>query len=168
MKNIVRNILILIIVGLIILVTYQKYHYDKVMSGSESNNYVTHQYECSFIKTFRIVNLLDDDIAEVPEWSYIVVDQFQNHEVVALKVPSRLKEGLEEGKYYEFKYMIVGTGSINSIDDINKYITLDEAIINRLSDEVKVYLTIRETALEGLEQKNQHICQSGGQMVFLD
>lgn len=168
MKNIVRNILIIIIVLLIILVGYQKYHYEKIITGKvwTSNDYVTHEYECNFIKTYRIVNLLDDYVAEVPEWSYIAVDKFQDHNVVALKIPSRLKEGLEEGKYYEFKYMIVGVGSINSIDDINKYITLDEVILNRKEDEVKVYLTIEETAKQGMEQIQQNICQNGSKLIL--
>ncbi len=170
MKNIVRNILILIIIFLFILVVYQKYRYDKIINGNvwTSNDYIAHEYYCNFTKTYRIVNLLDGYVAEIPEWSYIAVDQFQNHEVITLKVPSKLKEGLEENKYYEFKYMIVGNGSINSMDDVNKYITLDEIILNKKEEDVKVYLMINETSKTGLEQINENICQSGQRIVFLD
>ena len=170
MKNFIRNMLIVIIVFLIVLVGYQKYRYNKIINGNvwTSNDYITYEYECSFTKTYRIVNLLTGYIAEVPEWSYVVVDQFQNHNAIALKVPSKVKEGLKENKYYEFKYTIVGIGSINSMDDVNKYITLDEVIPDKRGEEVKVYLTIEETSKIGLDQLNENICQSGQKKVFLD
>lgn len=170
MKNFVRNILILIVIFLIVLVGYQKHNYDKIINGNvwKSNDYITHEYYCDFTKTYRIVNLLPGYVASVSEWSYVAVDQFQNQNVIALKVPSKLKERLKENNYYEFKYMIVGSGSINSMDDVNKYMTLDEIILNKKEDDVKVYLTINETNKTGLEQVNENICQSGQGLVFLD
>ena len=43
---------------------------NKISKKSEEEKY----YDCSFTKTYRVVDLLDGYIAEVPEESYIVVD----------------------------------------------------------------------------------------------
>ena len=162
MKNIIRNILVFVIIILIIMLAYQRYQYKKVVNSNlgENNTYIPHEYECTFTKTYRIVNLLSDYVASVPEWSYVVVNKFQDDNVIVLKIPTKLKEKLVEGKYYEFKYTIVGNGSVNTMDDINKYITLDEVILRVYTDDIKVYLTVSETTKEGLEQRQQNICQN--------
>ena len=167
MKNIVRNILILIIATLVILVCYQKYHYRRTCNNMlRSEDYINHEYYCSFIRDYRIVNLLGGYVAEVPEWSYVVVDAFQDHNPITLKIPSKLKEGLEEGKYYEFKYTIVGNGSVSTLEDINKYITLDEIISDTTGDDIKVYLMITESKREGLNQIHENICQNFPQLII--
>ena len=163
-------ILVLVIIGLLYGLLYQKKHYQNLIndisvdsnnSGWTSNDYVEKEYNCNFTKTYRVVNLLDGYIAEVPEWSYVILDQFQNHKIYAAKIPTKLKEGLEENKYYEFKYIIVGNGDIKSMEDINDYIVLDDVLLNSnvySGERARVILSIVETDKEGLEQVQQDIC----------
>ena len=96
---------------------------------------------------------MDGYIAEVPEWSYIALDQFQSHGIFAAKIPSSLKEGLEEKKYYEFTYTIKGNGIVKTMEDINNYLVLDDS-----NAKLKVTLNVKETDKTGLGQIEEDIC----------
>ena len=48
------------------------------------------ELDCSFTQTYNIVNLMDGYIAEVPEYSYVIVDKFQMHGAIAHVLPTKL------------------------------------------------------------------------------
>ena len=154
------TILSVIIIGLISYTIYLNYWNKEYKSRLESmpnvdNNFRVIEYDCSFTKTYRVVDLLDGYIAEVPEWSYIALDSFQNHAIFAARIPSKLKEQLQENKYYEFTYTIKGKDKIiKTMEDINENLVLDDS-----NAKLKVTLGIKETEKVGLEQLQESICQ---------
>ena len=89
-------------------------------------------YDCSFTKTYRVVELLDGYIAEVPEMSYVVVDQYLTHSAYSHIITSELKEKLEVNKYYEFTYTLKGTtnNKINNIDDVLSYFSFNNSLFS--------------------------------------
>lgn len=126
-------------------------------------------YDCSFTKTYHIVNMLDNYIAEVPELSYIVIDMFQEHNAITHVIPTRLKDNLEKDKYYEFTYTIKGKGNIQNMSDIYQAISSTELYNNATEEEKQeiykdkslfVNLTIKETSRQGLDQIQEDICQN--------
>lgn len=121
------------------------------------------EYDCSFTKTYRIVNTLDGYIAEVSELSYIVIDQFQSHKAMTHIIPTELKESLKVNKYYEFTYKLEGKGVINDMDDVYSYLsgaTVNKSQNNEDLTNLSVTLTIKETDKTGLEQIQENICQN--------
>ena len=126
------------------------------------------EYDCTFTQTYRVVNLLDNYVAEVPELSYVILDKYQTHIAISHIIPANLKTKLETNKYYEFTYHIKGKGYIRNMDDIYQQISSTE-IYNQSDEKAKkeiykdkemfVYLTITETNKEGLEQINESICE---------
>lgn len=113
-------------------------------------------FDCQFTVTYRIVDLLDGYIAEVPEYSYIVVDKFQDHVAMTHKIPTKLKNNLEINKYYEFTYHISGTGNIDNIYDVINNIHIKH--IDNGANNYSVTLSIEETDKMGLEQIQENIC----------
>ena len=115
-------------------------------------------YDCTFTQTYRIVDLLEGYVAEVPEKSYVVVDKFLVHGAYAHLIPTDLKEGLEVNKNYEFTYQIKGTGIIKDFTDFTRYIT-DESIEDVPEGILRVKLSVKETDKLGLEQIQENICE---------
>lgn len=162
MKNVYIKIIFGIMLGVIITLGYL------LIRGSEGQkNYnceecqelgVNKNYDCSFTKTYRVVNLLDNYVAEVPEWSYVVLDKFQMYEAYAHKISRDLKSKLVVGKYYEFTYHIVGTGNIRNMNDINELLVLDASLV--LDNKLYVTMVINETNKVGLQQVQEEICQT--------
>ena len=149
-----------------ILLTNQLKEYQKEINNSSDNTLISKEpaqqiqtstkiYNCQFTVTYRIVNLLDNYIAEVPEYSSIVVDKFQMHDPIAFRIPTKLKANLEINKYYEFTYHITGTGKIEDIYDVNNHIYINHLNNGNLS----VTLSIKETNKNGLEQIQENICK---------
>ena len=66
------------------------------------------EYDCSFTRTYKIIDLMDEYRAAGPERSFIIVDQFQFFVPVVHSIPTKLKENLKVGEYYEFTYHIKG------------------------------------------------------------
>jgi len=173
MKN--KKILISVLIGIILIIIAGYWFYlniriadykkridnFEIMSNNnleENKDNTNHEYDCSFTETWRIVNNLVGYIAEIPELSYIVVDKFQAHSAYSYYIPTDLKNGLEEGKYYEFTYDIKGTGIINDMEDVYSYM-IKTATWNINEPEINVTLTIKETNKEGLSQLNEPICK---------
>ena len=52
-------------------------------------------YDCSFTRTYRVVDLLEGYVAEVPEESYVVLDAFLDHGAFTHRISSELKKKLE-------------------------------------------------------------------------
>ena len=125
-------------------------------------------YDCSFTKTYRVVNLLDGYIAEVPELSYVILDAYLYHSALSHLIPLNLKTKLETNKYYEFTYQIKGKGNIKDMDAIYQEIAATE-LYGQADDKTKnelykdkelfVYLTINETSKKGVEQIQENICE---------
>lgn len=126
---------------------------NKISKKSEEEKY----YDCSFTKTYRVVDLLDGYIAEVPEESYIVLDAFQTHSAFTHKISSEAKKNLEVNKYYEFTYYLKGRGIINDIEDVRNSISALNSI--KSDNSLKVLLEVKETNKEGLEQVQENICE---------
>ena len=150
--GILSMVIICLVGGLIYLNEYYKKQLDFIFYTNVDET-KGKEYDCSFTKTYRVVNLLEGYIAEVPEWSFIALDQFQNHGIFAAKIPSNLKTGLKENKYYEFTYTIKGNGIIKTMEDINSHLVLDDS-----NAELKVTLNVKETDKQGLEQIQDDIC----------
>ncbi len=160
--------IILIIVGIVIIfigeffivgsIVYRKFQQEV----NECNDYeyeyseesIVYDYNCSFTRTYRVVNLFKDYISEVPESSYIAIDSYQNHYLELLRLPSSQKEGLEEDKYYEFTFSIKGKTDyeLEDMEDMFDYIDEDNRFFN-------VSLSIAATDKEGMAQINEPICR---------
>lgn len=119
----------------------------------ETDNKINN-YDCTFTTTYRVVNLLENYIAEVTEYSYIVVDQFQSHGAIAHYIPSELKKELKINHNYEITYHIKGKGTINNIYDVINTISLKHTD----NDNLSTTITIKETNKKGLEQIQENIC----------
>ena len=145
-------IIIGLISGIIYINNYYKKQLDYIFYTTEDET-KNREYDCSFTRTYRVVNLLDGYIAEVPEWSYVALDQFQAHGIFAAKIPSSLKKELKENKYYEFTYTIKGNGIVKTMEDINTHL-----VLNNSNAEFKITLEIKETDKQGLEQVQENIC----------
>lgn len=157
---------IVVIIGLIGCNIYldnqnHKLQNDNENSNKESNTTKELEYDCSFTRTYHIVNLLDNYIAEVPELSYLVLDSYQSHGAFTHIIPTRLKKEIREDKYYEFTYTIKGTGIINDISDVLSYISATELAnqSNRENPKLQVSLEIKETDKQGMGQIQEPICK---------
>ena len=163
-------ICMVVILGLIGCNIYLQYENDKLTKEKDNvkeevtdntTNTKEVYYDCSFTKTYRVVDLLDGYIAEVPELSYVVVDSYQSHGAFTHIIPTRLKKELTEDKYYEFTYTIKGTGIINDISDALSYISSTELAnqSNRENPKLQVSLEIKETDKQGMGQIQEPICK---------
>ena len=82
---------------------------DKITNNDAENDNVEQiALDCSFTRTYKIIDLMDEYRAAVPERSFIIVDQFQFFVPVVHSLPTKLKENLKVGEYYEFTYHIKG------------------------------------------------------------
>lgn len=122
--------------------------------SKKDNEDLLYIYDCSFTKTYNVVELIEDYISEVPEYSYIVVDEFQSHYLKTIRIPSILKKGLKEQKYYEIIYTLKGSTNeiVNNIDYINEHISLEE------NNDFNITIEIKETNKLGNDQINEQIC----------
>lgn len=165
-------ICVVVMLGLLGCNIYLNYENNKLIKennttkGDEDNtiNKVTDNtkevyYDCSFTKTYRVVDLLDGYIAEVPEMSYVVVDQYLTHGAYSHIITSELKKKLEVNKYYEFTYTLKGAtkDKINDIDDVLSYFSFNNAI--RSDNRLKVLLEVKETDKLGMGQIQEDICK---------
>lgn len=117
------------------------------------------EIDCSFTKTFKIVNLMDGYIAAVPERSYVIVDQFQMFEAIAHGLPTKLKENLKVGEYYEFTYHI--KGKMDSSKELDIYDVIGMIVEEHPdNDNLTATLKIKKTDKTGLGQIQESICSS--------
>ena len=154
---------IVVILGLMGCNLYLHHENDKLLKEEvkvKDNNNIDKEvyYDCSFTQTYRVVDLLDGYIAEVPEMSYVILDKFQMHGAYAHKISSDQKKKLEVNKYYEFTYYLKGTtkDKINDINDVLKYSSFNNQI--KSDNSLSVLLEIKETDKLGMEQIQENIC----------
>lgn len=158
-------VLIVIIIGLIGCNIYLVMQNKSVNTNKESNEIVKEEnnnseekyYDCSFTRTYRVVDLLDGYVAEVPEESYVVLDAFQSHSAFTHGISSELKKKLEVNKYYEFTYTLKGIGIVNDIEDVRNRVSAFNSM--KSDNSLKVLLEIKETDRVGLGQLQEKICE---------
>lgn len=164
LNNRLIMVLIVIIIGLIGCNIYLVMQNKSVNTNKESNEIVKEEnnnseekyYDCSFTRTYRVVDLLDNYVAEVPEMSYIVLDAFQSHSAFTHKISPEIKKNLEVNKYYEFTYYLKGIGIVNDMNDVIDRISFINSI--KSDNSLKVLLEVKETEKIGLEQVQDSIC----------
>ena len=158
-KNIIIIILSVLIIALISWIIYLNYwnkEYKNRLENIPNQDDNFKVVSCSFTKTYKISNMWTvDTVEEVPGMTYIMVEQFQNDDKITLLVPTELINTLQEKKYYEFTYTIVGNSkTIKTMNDINNYFEK-----NNTDSDLKITLNIKETEKVGLEQTQESICQ---------
>ena len=154
---------IVVILGLMGCNLYLHHKNDKLLKEEvkiKNNNNIDKEvyYDCSFTQTYRVVDLLDGYIAEVPEMSYVILDKFQMHGAYAHIISSEQKKKLEVNKYYEFTYYLKGTtkDKINDINDVLSHSSFNNQI--KSDNSLSVLLEIKETDKLGMEQIQEDIC----------
>ena len=154
---------IVVILGLMGCNLYLHHENDKLLKEEvkvKDNDSIDKEvyYDCSFTQTYRVVDLLDGYVAEVPEMSYVILDKFQMHGAYAHKISSDQKKKLEVNKYYEFTYYLKGTtkNKINDINDVLSYSSFNNQI--KSDNSLSVLLEIKETDKLGMEQIQEDIC----------
>lgn len=154
---------IVVILGLMGCNLYLHHENDKLLKEEvkiKNNNNIDKEvyYDCSFTQTYRVVDLLDGYIAEVPEMSYVILDKFQMHGAYAHIISSEQKKKLEVNKYYEFTYYLKGTtkDKINNINDVLSHSSFNNQI--KSDNSLSVLLEIKETDKLGMEQIQEDIC----------
>ncbi|UKI26672.1 MAG: hypothetical protein L6V91_07950 [Bacilli bacterium] len=116
-------------------------------------NEESREYDCSFTRTYRVIDSIDYPLAS-DGLSYIVVDDYQGYVPFVVAIPSSI-DNLETYKYYEFTYHLKGKGLINNFEQLNSY--LISSLFNKYhgnssSGTVYVELDIVETSKKGVEQ----------------
>ena len=154
---------IVVILGLMGCNLYLHHENDKLLKEEvkvKDNDNIDKEvyYDCSFTQTYRVVDLLDGYVAEVPEMSYVILDKFQMHGAYAHIISSEQKKKLEVNKYYEFTYYLKGTtkDKINDINDVLSYSSFNNQI--KSDNSLSVLLEIKETDKLGMEQIQEDIC----------
>ena len=154
---------IVVILGLMGCNLYLHHENDKLLKEEvkvKDNDSIDKEvyYDCSFTQTYRVVDLLDGYIAEVPEMSYVILDKFLVHGAYAHIISSEQKKKLEVNKYYEFTYYLKGTtkDKINDINDVLSYSSFNNQI--KSDNSLSVLLEIKETDKLGMEQIQEDIC----------
>lgn len=140
------------------------------IDGLKSNNKITNNdvendnveqiaLDCSFTRTYKIIDLMDEYRAAVPERSFIIVDQFQFFVPVVHSLPTKLKENLKVGEYYEFTYHIKG-----KMDELKELEMID--VVGMIveehpdNDNLTATLQIKKTDKLGLDQTQEPICKT--------
>ena len=154
---------IVVILGLMGCNLYLHHENDKLLKEEvkvKDNDSIDKEvyYDCSFTQTYRVLDLLDGYVAEVPEMYYVILDKFQIHGAYAHIISSEQKKKLEVNKYYEFTYYLKGTAKdkINDINDVLSYSSFNNQI--KSDNSLSVLLEIKETDKLGMEQIQENIC----------
>ena len=158
---IIINFLSIVIICLVGWIIYINNYYIKQL------NYINYtnvdetkgkEYDCSFTRTYKIIDLMKEYRAAVPERSFIIVDQFQFFEPVVHSIPTKLKENLKVGEYYEFTYHING-----KMDELKELEMID--VVGMIveehpdNDNLTATLQIKKTDKLGLDQTQESICK---------
>ena len=132
---------------------------DKITNNDAENDNVEQiALDCSFTRTYKIIDLMDEYRAAVPERSFIIVDQFQFFVPVVHSIPTKLKENLKVGEYYEFTYHIKG-----KMDELKELDMTD--VVGMIveehphNDNLTATLQIKKTDKLGLDQTQESICE---------
>lgn len=69
--------------------------------NDEQNDNFEETKRCNYIKTYKILHILND-YHNVLENTFIIVDEFQNFSPFVLEIPSKYLDKIKENNYYEF------------------------------------------------------------------
>ena len=117
------------------------------------------EYDCSFTRTYKIIDLMDEYRAAVPERSFIIVDQFQFFVPVVHSLPTKLKENLKVGEYYEFTYHI--KGEMDALKELEMMDVVGMIVEEHPdNDNLTATLQIKKTDKLGLDQTQEPICKT--------
>ena len=133
---------------------------DKITNNDVENNNVEQiALDCSFTRTYKIIDLMDEYRAAVPERSFIIVDQFQFFVPVVHSLPTKLKENLKVGEYYEFTYHI--KGEMDALKELEMMGVVGMIVEEHPdNDNLTATLQIKKTDKLGLDQIQEPICKS--------
>ena len=133
---------------------------DKITNDDvENDNADQITLDCSFTRTYKIIDLMDEYRAAAPERSFIIVDQFQFFVPVVHSLPTKLKENLKVGKYYEFTYHI--KGKMNSLKELEMMDVVGMVVEEHPdNDNLTTTLQIKKTDKLGLDQTQEPICKT--------
>jgi len=98
-------------------------------------------YTCSFVRTYLVLDMSESNDNE---FTYLTLREFQDEEVVTIKVIKELIPEIIEDNYYEFMFGSLGKSKETDIKTIF---------------ESNLLLSITPTDKEGLEQKNESVCK---------
>ena len=98
-------------------------------------------YTCSFTRTYLVLDISDSNDYE---FIYLTLREFQEEEVVTVKVKRELASFIIEDNNYEFKF--VSTGKSSNVDIKSLF-------------ESNTLLSINPTDKIGLEQINENVCK---------
>ena len=102
---------------------------------------------------------MDEYRAAAPERSFIIVDQFQFFVPVVHSLPTKLKENLNVGEYYEFTYHI--KGKMNSLKELEMMDVVGMVVEEHPdNDNLTATLQIKKTDKLGLDQTQEPICKT--------
>ena len=168
-----KNLLI-VLVGLFVLLSVGLGIYciklNAEIDGLKSNNKITNNdvendnveqiaLDCSFTRTYKIIDLMDEYRAAAPERSFIIVDQFQFFVPVVHSIPTELKENLKVGQYYEFTYHI--KGKMDSSKELEMMDVVGMVVEEHPNnDNLTATLQIKKTDKFGLDQAQEPICKT--------
>lgn len=133
---------------------------DKITNNDvENDNANQIALDCSFTRTYKIIDLMDEYRAAAPERSFIIVDQFQFFVPVVHSLPTKLKENLKVGEYYEFTYHI--KGKIDALKELEMMDVVGMIVEEHPdNDNLTATLQIKKTDKLGLEQTQELICKT--------
>lgn len=165
-KDIIIFILLFIITILICFIvkleTTTNIYHENTEKNDLNNNSTMKQrdYDCSFTRTYRMINKIDYPLA--PEGiSYVIVDDYQGYNPFIVIIPSTTND-LVPYKNYEFTYHLKGNGIVNNFKDLNSYLIpslYSKYNGNNSSGTIYIDLNITETSKKGVEQINENICK---------
>ena len=133
---------------------------DKITNNDVENDNVDQiALDCSFTRTYKIIDLMDEYRAAVPERSFIIVDQFQFFVPVVHSLPTKLKENLKVGEYYEFTYHI--KGKMDALKELEMMDVVGMIVEEHPdNDNLTATLQIKKTDKLGLDQTQEPICKT--------
>jgi len=133
---------------------------DKITNNDvENDNADQIALDCSFTRTYKIIDLMDEYRAAAPERSFIIVDQFQFFVPVVHGLPTKLKENLKVGEYYEFTYHI--KGKMDSSKELEMMDIIGMIVEEHPNnDNLTATLKITKTNKLGLGQIQEPICKT--------
>jgi len=133
---------------------------DKITNNDvENDNAEQITLDCNFTRTYKIIDLMDEYRAAAPERSFIIVDQFQFFVPVVHSLPTKLKENLKVGEYYEFTYHI--KGKMDSSKELEMMDVVGMIVLEHPdNDNLTATLKIKKTDKTGLDQIQEPICKT--------
>ena len=97
----------------------------------ETDEPVVKEEDCSFIRTFRIVKIMNDYQTHDPNYTFVIIDQFQEATPFIISLDSNRVSSLKMDKSYEFKFKGKKTEAtdIYSLNEIFKNFEIESIVL---------------------------------------